>query len=102
MSPMLVELDGILDRIEQLAGRLRADPESHVHFGARELRAAFDDRTAIEPAFARLRDSLRLLRRSDQNGLVHELRPTAGALDELEAAIDNELLPRLRRVGFEV
>ncbi|HEY7056763.1 MAG TPA: hypothetical protein VH458_09575 [Vicinamibacterales bacterium] len=102
MSPMLVQLDGILLRIEQLAERLRADSDRDVHRHACELRAAFADRTAIEPAFARMRDSLQLLRRSSQDDPRPALRPAAGTLDELEAAIEHELLPRLRQVGFDV
>src|ERR671922_1020879 len=49
VSAMFGQIDRVLGRIEQLSSRLRADPELFVHRSALELRAAFDERRAIEP-----------------------------------------------------
>jgi hypothetical protein len=102
MSVMLTEIDGILGRIERLAGKLRADPDGNVHRSALELRAAFEGRKAMEPAFARMRESVRMLRRGNHDESRREFRRRAGGLDYLDAVVESELLPHLRRVGFDV
>jgi hypothetical protein len=102
MSAMLAEIDGILGRIERLAGELRADPDRYVRRSALELRAAFDDRRAIEPAVARMRESVRMLRRGNQDESRRECRRRATSLDYLDTVVEQELLPQLRRVGFDV
>jgi hypothetical protein len=102
MSVMLVQIEGILGWIERLAGQLWADPDRYVHRSALELREAFDDRRAIEPAFARMRESVRMLRRGNQDGSRREFRRRASSLDHLDTVVEHELLPRLRQVGFDV
>jgi hypothetical protein len=102
MSVMLVQIDGIIGRIERLAGRLLADPDGNVRRSALELRAAFDDRRAIEPAFARMRESVRMLRRGNYDGCRREFRRRASGLDHLDDVVQQELLPQLRQVGFDV
>ena len=97
---MLVQIDGILGRIEQLAGRLPRDPEQDIHRSAVELRAAFDDRRAIEPALARMRESVLVLRRGSEDERRRDRR--VSSLDDLDDVVEHELLPQLRRVGFEV
>ena len=99
---MLVQLDGALARVEHLAERLRCDPEQHVYRTALELRAAFDARGAIEPAFSRMRDSLRMLRRGNEDGSRREYQRRTGTLDDLQAAVEDDVLPRLRQMGFDV
>ena len=99
---MFVQIDGILERIERLADQLRADPGRSVYRSALELRAAFDDRRAIEPAFARVRESVRILQRGHQDESGREDRVRATSLDSLEAVVEQELGPQLRRIGFEV
>lgn len=99
---MFVQIDGILERIEHLAHQLRSDHDRSVYRSALEFRAAFDDRRAIEPAFARMRESVRMLRRryQDESGRDHQLRaPNLGGLEDV---VEHELLPQLRRMGFEV
>ena len=98
----LVHIDGILGRIEHLADQLRADPDRSVYRSAIELRAAFEDRRAIEPAFARMRENVRLLQRGNQREAGNKLWPRASSLDCLDDVVEHELLPQLRRVGFEV
>ena len=98
MSTTLVQLDGSLSRLEKLAKQLAGERDQHVYGAALELRAAFDDRRAIEPAVARMRDSLRMLRRASQDAS----RPDLGILLALDAAVEHDLLPRLRQVGFDV
>jgi hypothetical protein len=102
MSAMLVQIDGVLGRIERLSDQLREDPDQDVHRSALELRAAFGDRRAIEPALARMRASMRLLRRSHHDGYRREFVQRASALDCLDDVLEQELLPQLRQVGFDV
>ena len=91
MNVQLAHIDTILARIERLADGLRLDPDRDVRRSAGELREAFTARRAIEPAVARMRDSVEVLRRSSQDGP-----------DYLDAVVEHELLPHLRRLGFDV
>jgi hypothetical protein len=102
MSAPLLRIDGVLQRIEILADQLRADPDHYVRRSAVELRSAFDSRRAIEPAVGRMRASVRMLRRENADGNRREFQRRALGLDQLEALLDQELLPRLRQVGFDV
>jgi hypothetical protein len=67
-----------------------------------ELRAAFAARAPIEPAVARLRESLEMLRGTNHDGARREFWRRAPTLEYLGSVIDQELLPGLRRLGFEV
>jgi hypothetical protein len=102
MTPMLVHVDGILTRVEQLAAQLVADPDRNVHRSALALRSAFDDRRAIEPAFARMRESVRMLQRGNRDESRREFQRRASTLDYLDAVVETELRPQLRQLGFEV
>ena len=102
MSAMLAQIDGLLARIERLAGQLRADPDRHVHRSVLELRAAFNDRRAIEPAFTRMRESVHILRRDNHDGCRREFGRRASGLDHLDEVVEQELLPHLRQIGFDV
>jgi hypothetical protein len=99
---MFGQIDRVLGRIEQLSSRLRADPELFVHRSALELRAAFDERRAIEPSIERLRASVRMLRRDNEDGCRREFQRRALSLDRLDGMVEQELLPQLRQVGFDV
>ena len=99
---MLEQLDCALIRIEHLAHRLRSDPDRYVYRTALELRAAFDGRQAIEPAFARMRASLRMLRRCNEDGSRRDYQRRTRTLDALQAAVEDDVLPRLRQMGFDV
>jgi hypothetical protein len=102
MSTELTEIDGILAEIERLAEELRVDPDGHVRRSATELREAFAGRAALEPAVARVRDSVQMLRRDNQEGSRREYQRRGQGLSHLEGIIANDLLPHLRRMGFEV
>ena len=102
MKAKLAEIDVVLARIEGLAGRLQADPDRHVLRSANELREAFSARRAIEPAVARVRDSVQMLRRGNSDGSRREFQRRAQGVDYLEQVMECELLPELRRVGFDL
>lgn len=102
LTDQLAQLDRLLEQIEQLAARLRSDPDRYVSRTASELHAAFDDRRAIEPLFGRLRDSVRMLRRANHDGTRREFRLCAPTLDELDTVVERDVKPRLRQIGFEV
>jgi hypothetical protein len=102
MTPHLTQVDTILGTIERLAEELRADPDGHVRRSANELRAAFGERRAIEPAVARLRESVEMLRRENQDGCRREFQRRAPGLDHLGHIVEHELLPHLRQLGFEL
>jgi len=100
--PVLSQIDSTLQRLEQLARELRADPDRHVHRSAAELRHAFSARRAIEPAVTRVRHSLDMLRRSNREGTRREFQRRTPDIDHLEMIVDHDLLPRLRGIGFDL
>lgn len=102
MNDTLVKIDMVLARIERLAEALQADPDGHVSRSANELRTAFSSRAAIEPAVARVRDSMLMLRGGNHDGPRREFQRLAHGVDYLEDVMTRELLPELRRVGFDV
>jgi hypothetical protein len=102
MNGSLVQIDTVLAHIERLAEELQLDPDGSVRRSATELRAAFGARGAIEPAVARMRDSVQVLRRDNQDPSRHECQPQLHGLDQFEQAVEYQLLPHLRRIGFEV
>jgi hypothetical protein len=98
----LASIHSVLARIERLAEELQTDPDGHVRRSATELRAAFDAHDAIEPAVARVRGSVNMLRSTNQHGSRREFQRRAHGVDHLEHVVEQELVPNLRRVGFEV
>jgi hypothetical protein len=102
MNGKLARIDLVLARIERLAEELHPDPDRHVLRSANELRAAFCGRLAIEPAVARVRDGLDMLRSGNHAGTRREFKRRAHGVDHLEHVMERELLPELRRVGFNV
>lgn len=102
MTGPLAQIDTVLARIERLAGTLCVDPGGHVLRSASELRAVFDRRGAIEPAVARVRDSVHMLRRGNHDGCRREFQRRARGVDHLQEVVEGELLPNLRRIGFDV
>ena len=92
----------VLRRIEHLTDELRADPDGHVRRSASELREAFIDRAPVEPAVTRMRDSIRMLRRTNHDGARREFQRRAQGLNQLDEVIVGELLPLLRRMSFDV
>ena len=102
MSATILRIDGLLERVERLADQLRADPDHYVRRSAVELRSAFDGRRAIEPAVGRMRASVRMLRRENADGNRREFQLRSVSLDQLDELLEQQLLPHLRQVGFEV
>lgn len=102
MDRKLASIDTILDRLEHLTAELLVDPDGHVQRSAQELRSAFGSRHAMEPAVARLRGSIDMLRRNNQEGTRKEFQRRAHGLDHLESVVNDELIPALRRMGFEL
>lgn len=102
LSDNFPQIDVVLARIERLAAGLRADPDGDVRRSTIELRAAFDTRNEIEPALARVRSSVNMLRTHNHDGSRREFQRRAHGVDHLEQIVENELVPELRRVGFDV
>lgn len=102
MDRQLGEIDTTLSRIALLATQLRADPDEHVGRSIEELRSAFATRGVIESAVARLRASVTMLRSGNRAGGRREFQRRALGLDQLGDVIEQELLPELRRLGFEL
>jgi hypothetical protein len=67
-----------------------------------ELLAAFATRSAIEPAVARVRESLNMLRTANHANTRREFQLRTPSLEHLTEVVERELLPDLRRLGFEV
>jgi hypothetical protein len=95
-------IDTTLARLADLADGLRADPDGHVRRSVEELRAAFATRGPIEPAVGRVRESMEMLRTGNHDGARREFQRRASSLDHLGDVVEAELLPGLRRLGFEV
>jgi hypothetical protein len=102
MSDNLAQIQIVLARTQRLAAALRADPDGHVRRSANELLVAFAVRAPMEPAVARIRDGVEMLRRGNQDGSRREFQRRAAGLDRLEKLIEQELVPNMRRVGFDV
>jgi hypothetical protein len=102
MDTKFAEIESLLARIERLAVELRVDPDGHVRRSAAELRAAFEARAPVEPAVRRMRDGIVMLRRTNQDGTRREFQQRAHAVDYLQEVLQGELLPMLRRLGFDV
>lgn len=101
MSATLTAIDVLLTRIERLAKELSPDPDRGILRSATELRMTFAARGAVEPAVARVRDSVLMLR-ANGDGFRPDLLGPAHGIDDLQQIVEAELLPSLRRVGFEV
>lgn len=102
MNGKLAQVDTALTHLVHVAGELSADPDGHVRRSVEELRAAFDARGAIEPAVARVRGSVEMLRTGNRGGSRREFQRRATRLDYLDEVVEQELVPHLRRLGFEV
>ncbi|HSC25804.1 MAG TPA: hypothetical protein VLD67_00935 [Vicinamibacterales bacterium] len=99
----LGRIDLALQRIARLAEHLPdGDTEEHVRRSVSELRAAFDGRAPMEPAVARVVRSLQLLTGANHGGRRRVFDDRAPGIDRMDAALESELLPELRRMGFDV
>jgi hypothetical protein len=92
-----------LNAVTQCADGLLAGGEAdHVRRSVDEIRTAFDARTAVEPAVARLIRSLDGLEAARRAGGLRAFNRGTSPIARLVDAIEGELLPALRRVGFHV
>jgi hypothetical protein len=96
-------IETALRSVDEFAGRLPAgDAEAHVRRSLDEVRTAFTTRAALEPPVDRLLRSLTMLNSSAAQGALRRFRRRSVSSARLLSAIQRELLPALRRVGFEV
>jgi len=102
MHEQLTQIDATLLRLVHLVEELRADSDGHVRRSVQELQATFVARGAMEPAVARVRESLAMLRIGDRAGSRREFQRHAPSLEFLGYVLEQELLPDLRRLGFEL
>ena len=94
MKEPFEEIAAALDRVTSIAERV---PDEVVRSSARELRRTFAERGSVEPAVGRLQNSLSRLSRDEERRSQEQK-----AVSQLDAAIAEQLLPELRRVGFDV
>jgi hypothetical protein len=92
MNEPFKDIAAAIDRVTSIAERV---PDDVVRTSARELQRTFAERGSVEPAVDRLQDSVSRLAKSapPQREKI---------VNQLDAAIADQLLPELRRVGFEV
>jgi hypothetical protein len=92
-----------LANVTTIADRLLdGDSEGHVRRSIEEFAVAFTRREPIAPAVARLRTSIVMLYESRAAGARRAFERDKALIGELDAAIEEELLPALRRLGFEL
>lgn len=102
MDRQLDEIESVLTRMAELAGQLLADPDGHLRRSVEELQATFAGRGALEPAVARVRTSLTMVRAGNHAGPRREFQRREPGLDRLNVLIEEELLPDLRRLGLDL
>ena len=93
MKEPFEEIAAALDRVTSIAERV---PDEVVRSSARELRRTFAERGSVEPAVGRLQNSLSRLSQDERRSREQKI------VSQLDAAIAEQLLPELRRVGFDV
>ena len=93
MKEPFEEIAAALDRVTSIAERV---PDDVVRTSARELRRTFAERGSVEPAVGRLQNSLSRLSKDERLSREQKI------VSQLDAAIAEQLLPELRRVGFDV
>ena len=96
-------IEAALQVVEKFASRLTVgDAEGHVRRSVDELCAAVTKKEGIEPAVDRLLRGLRGLDDASAAGRRREVGRETPAVDRLLDAVQEELLPALRRVGYQV
>jgi hypothetical protein len=96
-------VEAALQVVEKFASRLTAgDAEGHVRRSVDELCAAVAKKEGIHSAVDRLLRGLRSLDDARTVGGRRDFQRESPAVDRLLEAVQKELLPRLRRVGYEV
>ena len=91
-----------LARVTMIAERLLdGDSEGHVRRSIEEFANAFARRENIGPAVARMRQSIVMLHEARGDGSRRAFERDRTLIADLDAAIETQLLPELRRLGFE-
>jgi hypothetical protein len=92
-----------LAKVTTIAERLLdGDVEGHVRRSIEEFAVAFARREAIAPVVARMRNSIVMLHDSREVGLRRAFERDKALIQGLDAAIEERLLPELRRLGFDL
>jgi hypothetical protein len=92
-----------LNRVTVVAERLPdGDAEGYVRRSIDEFAAAFSRREAIEPVVERMRDSILMLHGSREAGRRRAYEHDKILVGELDRAVEERLLPELRKIGFGV
>jgi hypothetical protein len=92
-----------LAKVTMIAERLLdGDAEGHVRRSIDEFVVAFARREAIGPAVARLRNSIVMLHDCRDTGSRRAFEQDRLLIQDLNAAVEDRLLPELRRLGFEL
>jgi hypothetical protein len=94
MKEPFEQIAAALDRVTSIAERV---PDDVVRSSARDLQRTFAERGSVEPAVGRLQNSLSRLSQDEQRRAAERKIVT-----QLDAVIAEQLLPELRRVGFDV
>ena len=96
-------IEAVLQVVEKFASRLTVgDAEGHVRCSVDELSAAVTKKEVIEPAVDRLLRGLRGLDDARAARRRRDFGRASPAVDRLLDAVQKELLPALRRVGYQV
>jgi hypothetical protein len=101
------DLEGVLSAIqaiEKFAGRLpEGDVEGHIRRSAHELTVAVEQRRGVEAACERLMQAVRQLDEHHTTGrLRRDFEHEALSLTRLLEAIQEQLVPALKRAGYQV
>jgi hypothetical protein len=103
VDAQLAQIELVLARMEHVASDLQMDdPGGCVFQSTQELSRAFGTRAAVEPAAQRMRDGLAILRRTPPADAREPSPQQTRQIDHLHALFLDELLPMLRRVGFDL
>ena len=92
MNEPFKNIAAALDRVTSIAEHV---PDDVVKSSARELQRTFVERGSVEPAVDRLQSSVSRLAKDEEP-------PHGKIVRQLDAVIAEQLLPELRRVGFDV
>src|SRR5213593_2437612 len=101
------DLEGVLSAIqaiEKFAGRLpEGDVEGHIRRSAHELTVAVEQRCGVEAACERLMQAVRQLDEHNTTGrLRRDFENEAASVTRLLEAIQEQLVPALKRAGYQV
>jgi hypothetical protein len=92
-----------LAKVATIAERLLdGDAEGHVRRSIEEFATVFARREAIEPAVSRMRNSIVMLHACRKAGARRAFEHDKMLIRDLDRAIEERLVPELRRLGFDV